>query len=45
MSFQERAMVAMEKLSKQYPITLEKAREQAQQIKTKSSSENKKKRG
>lgn len=34
MSFQERAKFGMEKLYKQHPITLKKAREQAQHIKT-----------
>jgi hypothetical protein len=44
MSFQERAKLGMESLSKQYPVTLEKARKQAQQLKIQSSSENKKQR-
>ena len=41
-SFQERAKLGMEKLSKQSPITLEKARLQAQLLKTQSSSKKKK---
>jgi hypothetical protein len=41
-SFQERAKLGMEKLSKQSPITLEKAREQAQRLKDQSTSKSKK---
>jgi hypothetical protein len=41
-SFQERAKLGMEKLSKQLPTTLEKAREQAQRLKDQSTSKNKK---
>lgn len=44
MSFQERAKLGTEKLSKQSPITLEKARKQAQQIKAQSFSDKKKQR-
>ena len=43
-SFQERAKLAMEQLSKQSPITLETARKQAKQLQTKSTSKNKKQR-
>ena len=38
MSFQERAKLATEQLSKQSPVTLKEAREQAQWLKTKSTS-------
>ena len=44
MSFQERAKLGMEQLSKQSQITLEMARNQVQKLKTQSKSENKKKR-
>lgn len=44
MSFQERAKLAMELLSKQSPVTLTMARNQAKRLKTKSKSENKKQR-
>lgn len=44
MSFQERAKLGTEKLSKQSPVTLEKARQQAQYIKAQSSSDKKKQR-
>lgn len=44
MSFQERSKLGMEKLSKQLPITLEKARKQAQKLKEQSTSKNKKSR-
>ncbi len=40
-SFQERAKLAMEQLSKQSPITLEKAKKQAELLKQKSISKNK----
>ena len=43
-SFQERAKLAMEQLSKQSPITLEKAKKQAELLKQKSISKNKKQR-
>jgi hypothetical protein len=43
-SFQERAKLGMEKLSKQLPTTLEKAREQAQRLKDQSSTKSKKSR-
>jgi hypothetical protein len=42
LSFQERAKLGMEQLSKQQPVTLEKARKQAQNLKTQSKSVNKK---
>jgi hypothetical protein len=42
-SFQERAKLAIAQLSKQQPITLEKAKEQALKLKTQSTSKNKKK--
>lgn len=42
MSFQERAKLGMEKLSKQLPVTLEKARKQVKTLKNQSSSKNKK---
>ncbi len=44
MSFQERAKLGMEKLSKQSPITLDKAKKQAQHLKVQSTSKNKKSR-
>lgn len=44
-SFQERAKLGMEELSKQSPVTLSMAREQARKLKTLSTSDNKKKRG
>ncbi len=43
-SFQERAKLGMEKLSKQSPNTLEKAREQAQRLKDQSATKSKKSR-
>ncbi|MFM2231052.1 MAG: hypothetical protein RL607_2310 [Bacteroidota bacterium] len=43
MSFQERAKLGMEQLSKQLPVTLTMARNQAQLLKAKSNSKNKKK--
>jgi hypothetical protein len=43
-SFQERAKLAMELLSKQLPVNLEIAKTQAQTLKTKSISKNKRKR-
>ncbi len=43
-SFQERAKLAMEQLSKQQPVTLEMARKQALNLMTQSKSENKKQR-
>ena len=42
MSFQERARLSLEQLSKQSPVTLEMARNQIQKLKTQSKSENKK---
>ena len=44
MSFQERAQLGLEELSNQSPVTLEMAREQAERLKIKSVSKNKKKR-
>ena len=44
MSFQERAQLGLEELSNQSPVTLDMAKEQAKQLKIKSSSKNKKKR-
>ena len=44
MSFQERAKLGMEQLSKQSPVTLMMARRQAQQLKTQSTSKIKKSR-
>jgi hypothetical protein len=44
MSFQERARLSLELLSKQSPVTLEMARNQAQKLKAQSKSENKKQR-
>lgn len=44
MSFEERAKLGMEKLSKQLPITLEKAKKQAQILREQSSAKNKKSR-
>ncbi|MFN9681228.1 MAG: hypothetical protein ACK56V_06440 [Bacteroidota bacterium] len=41
-SFQERARLSLERLSKQSPVTLEMARNQVQKLKTQSKSENKK---
>jgi hypothetical protein len=43
-SFQERAKLGMEKLSKQSPTTLEKARAQAQRLKEQSTTKSKKSR-
>jgi hypothetical protein len=42
MSFQERAKLGMEELSKQLPITLTKAREQAQKLNIASNTKKKK---
>ena len=42
LSFQERVKLALEQLSKQPPVTLAKARLQAQRLKIQSKSENKK---
>lgn len=42
MTFQERAKLAMEALSKQPPVTLEQARAQVQRIKDRSKAKNKK---
>jgi hypothetical protein len=44
MSFQERARLSLEQLSKQSPATLEMAPNQLQKMKTQSKSENKKQR-
>ena len=44
MSFQERAKLGLELLSKQSPVTLEMARNQVQKLKAQSKSENKKQR-
>jgi hypothetical protein len=44
MSFQERAQLGLEELSNQLPVTLAIAREQAERLKIKSVSKNKKKR-
>ncbi|MFM2213498.1 MAG: hypothetical protein RL427_761 [Bacteroidota bacterium] len=44
MSFQERAKLGLEKLSKQSPVTLAMAKKQAQLLKTKSTSKLKKQR-
>nr|WP_309760020.1 hypothetical protein [Flavobacterium sp.] len=44
MSFQERAKLGMEQLSNQSPVTLTMACKQAQSLKTKSTSKNKKQR-
>jgi len=44
MSFQERTQLGLEELSNQSPVTLEMAKEQAKQLKIKSSSKNKNKR-
>jgi hypothetical protein len=44
MSFQERAKLGMEMLSKQSPVTLEEARAQAERLKKNSDSLDKKKR-
>lgn len=43
-SFQEKAKLSLEQLSKQSPVTLEMARNQVQKLKTQSKSENKKQR-
>lgn len=43
-SFQERAKLGLEQLSKQLPVTLTMARKQARQLKLKSLSKNKKQR-
>ncbi len=43
-SFQERAKLGLEQLSKQSPVTLAMARSQAQKLKTQSKSGNKKQR-
>ncbi len=43
-SFQERARLSLERLSKQSPVTLEMVRNQVQKLKTQSKSENKKQR-
>lgn len=43
-SFQERAKLAIELLSKQSPVTLSMARKQAMKLKTQSKSSNKKQR-
>ena len=43
-SFQERAKLAMEQLSKQSPITLDSAKKQVELLKQKSTSKNKKQR-
>jgi hypothetical protein len=44
MSFQERAKLGSEQLSKQLPVTLKKARRQAEKLKLESISKNRKKR-
>ena len=44
MSFQERAKLGLEQLSKQLPVTLKNARKQAEKLKMESFSKNKKKR-
>ncbi|WP_396174550.1 hypothetical protein [Flavobacterium sp.] len=44
MSFRERAKLGLEQLSNQSPVTLTMARQQAQSLKTKSTSKNKKQR-
>ena len=44
MSFKERAKLGLEQLSKQLPVTLTMARKQAQELKSKSLSKNKKQR-
>ena len=44
MSFQERARLSLEQLSRQSPVTLEMARNQVQKLKAQSKSENKKQR-
>ena len=44
MSFQERSKLGLEELSKQSPVTLAKARNQAQALKIQSASSNKKQR-
>lgn len=44
MSFQERAKLGLEQLSNQSPVTLAKARSQAQKLKTQSNTKNKKQR-
>lgn len=45
MSFQERAKLGLELLSKQSPVTLKMAKKQVQMLKAKSISNNKKQRG
>ena len=45
MSFKERAKLGLEQLSKQSPVTLKMAKQQAQQLKAKSTSRVKKQRG
>jgi hypothetical protein len=45
LSFQERAKLVLEQLSKQSPVTLTMARNQAIRLKAQSKSENKKQRG
>lgn len=45
MSFQERARLGSEQLSKQSPVTFAMARRQAQQLKSQSNSKNRKQRG
>jgi hypothetical protein len=45
MSFQERAKLGLEQLSKQSPVTLKMAKQQAQQLKARSISKAKKQRG
>jgi len=44
MSFQERSRLGLEQLSKQLPVTLKKARQQALKLKTISTSKSKKQR-
>ena len=44
-SFQERAKLGLEQLSKQSPVTLTMAKKQVELLKTKSISKNKKERG
>lgn len=44
MSFQERAKLGLEQLSKQSPVTLKMARQQAQLLKVKSTTKRKKQR-
>lgn len=45
MSFQERAKLGLEQLSKQSPVTLKMAKQQALRLKTQSTSKVKKQRG